>query len=81
MDISLEVSTNGQLTHCSLVTQDGDKECGQHWFRKRLGAWRHPAITGTNIDLTINLKNKLMVGSNDNIINWHYLYHAYEYMR
>ena len=30
----------------------GDMELGQHWLRKWLGAWRHQAITWTNVDLS-----------------------------
>ena len=34
------------LTHCGLVTRYGDIHLGQHW---RLEAWRHQAITWTNV--------------------------------
>ena len=29
----------------------GDIDLGQHWFRQWLAAWRHQAITWTNVDL------------------------------
>ena len=38
------------LTHWGLVTPFGDIELGHHWLRQRLVAWRHQAITWTNID-------------------------------
>ena len=41
-----------KLTHCGLVTPYGDTELGQHWLRQWLGAWRHQAITWTNVDLS-----------------------------
>ena len=37
-------------THCGLVTPDCDRYLGQHWLRWWLDAWRHQAITGTNVD-------------------------------
>ena len=40
-----------ELTHCGLATPYGDKELSQHWPRKWLVAWRHQAITWTNVDL------------------------------
>ena len=40
-----------QLTHWSLVTIYGDRDLGQHWLRYWLVAWRHQAITWTNVDL------------------------------
>ena len=40
------------LTHCSLVTPYGDIELSQYWPRKWLFAWRHQAITWTNIELS-----------------------------
>ena len=42
-----------KLTHCGLVTLYGDMELGQHWLRKWLVAWRHQAITWTNVDLSL----------------------------
>ena len=39
------------LTHCGLVTPYGGRDLGQHWLRKWLVAWRHQAITWTNVDL------------------------------
>ena len=39
------------LTHCGLVMPYGGRELGQHWFRQWLVAWRHQAITWTNVDL------------------------------
>ena len=39
-------------THCGLVTPYGDRDLGQPWLRKWLGAWRHQAITWTNVDLS-----------------------------
>ena len=40
------------LTHCGLVTPFGDIDLGQHWLRQWLGAWRHQAITWTNVALS-----------------------------
>ena len=39
-----------ELTHWGLVTPYGDRDLGQHWLRKWLVAWRHQAITWTNVD-------------------------------
>ena len=39
-----------QLTHCGLVTLYSDIYLGQHWLRQWLAAWRHQAITWTNVD-------------------------------
>ena len=41
-----------QLTNCGPVTPYGGRDLGQHWFRQWLVAWRHQAITWTNVDLT-----------------------------
>ena len=41
-----------RLSHCGLVTPYGDMELGQHWLRLWRVAWRHQAITWTNIDLS-----------------------------
>ena len=41
-----------ELTHCGLVTPYGSRDLGQHWFRYWLVAWRHQAITWTNVDLS-----------------------------
>ena len=38
------------VTHCSLVTPYGDRDLGQQWLRLWLVAWRHQAITWTNVD-------------------------------
>ena len=38
------------LTHCGLVTPYGGRDLGQYWFRQWLVAWRHQAITWTNVD-------------------------------
>ena len=40
------------LTHWGLVMPYGDRELCQHWLRQWLVAWRHQAITWTNIDLS-----------------------------
>ena len=40
------------LTHCGLVMPYGDIDLGQHWLRWWLVAWRHQAITWTNVDFT-----------------------------
>ena len=40
----------GRLTHCGLVTPYSDRDLGQHWLRQWLVAWRHQAITWTNVD-------------------------------
>ena len=37
------------LTHCGLVTSYGAVNLGQHWLGWWLVAWRHRAITSTNI--------------------------------
>ena len=41
-----------ELTHCGLVTPYGGRDLGQHWFRQWFVAWRHQAITWTNVDLS-----------------------------
>ena len=41
-----------ELTHCGLVTPYGNINLGQHWLRYWLVAWRHQAITWTNVDLS-----------------------------
>ena len=38
--------------HCGLVTPYGDLDLGQHWLRQWIVAWRHQAITWTNVDLS-----------------------------
>ena len=38
------------LTQCGLVTPYGDRDVGQLWLRQWLVAWRHQAITWTNVD-------------------------------
>ena len=40
------------LTHWGLVTPYGDRDLGQHRIRYWLVAWRHQAITWTNVDLS-----------------------------
>ena len=40
------------LTNCGLVTPYGGRDLDQHWFRYWLVAWRHQAITWTNVDLS-----------------------------
>ena len=40
----------GRLTYCGLMTPYGDRDLGQHWLRQWLVAWRHQAITWTNVD-------------------------------
>ena len=53
------------LTHCGLLTPYGDRDLSQHWLRESLVAWRHQAITWTNVDLSsgrssdINLRASL----------------------
>ena len=42
--------TTFSLTHCGLVTPYGDRDWGQHGLRQWLVAWRHQAITWTNVD-------------------------------
>ena len=39
-------------THCGLVTPYGGRDLGQHWFRQWPVAWRHQAITWTNVNLS-----------------------------
>ena len=46
------VEAMSKLTHCGLVTPGGDIDLGQHWLRQWLVAWRHQAITWTNVDLS-----------------------------
>ena len=41
------------LTYCGPVMPYGGKHLGQHWFRQWLVAWRHQAITWTNVDLSL----------------------------
>ena len=41
-----------ELIHWGLVTPYGVGDLGQHWLRKWLVAWRHQAITWTNVDLS-----------------------------
>ena len=41
------------LTHCGLATPYGDIDLGHHWPRQWLVAWRHQAITWTNVDLSL----------------------------
>ena len=40
------------LTHWGLVTPYCDRDLTQHWLRQWLVAWRHQAITWTNVDLS-----------------------------
>ena len=49
---NIMLSMDNELTHCSLVTPYGDRDMGQHWLRQWLVAWRHQAITWTNVDLS-----------------------------
>ena len=37
---------------CDLMTPYGDIDLGRHWLRQWLGAWRHQAITWTNVELS-----------------------------
>ena len=41
-----------ELTHCGLLTPYGDIDLGQHWIRYWFVAWRHQAITWTNVDFS-----------------------------
>ena len=41
-----------ELTHWPLVTPYGDRDLGQLWLTLWLVAWRHQAITWTNVDLS-----------------------------
>ena len=50
MECMFEYSTI--LTQCGLVTPYGDRDLGQHWLWQWLVAWRHQAITWTNVDLS-----------------------------
>ena len=38
--------------HWGLMMPYGDRDLGQHWLRQWLVAWRHQAITWTNVDLS-----------------------------
>ena len=38
------------LIHCGLATPYGDRDLGLHWLMQWLVAWRHQAITWTNVD-------------------------------
>ena len=40
------------LTHWGLVMPHGDRELSQLWLRQWLVAWRHQAITWTNVNLS-----------------------------
>ena len=40
------------LTHCGPLTPYGGRDLGQRWLRWCLVAWRHQAITWTNVDLS-----------------------------
>ena len=40
------------LTDCGFVTPYGYIDLSQHWFREWLVAWRHQAITWTNVYLS-----------------------------
>ena len=40
------------VTPCVLVTLYGDTDLAQNWLRQWLVAWRHQAITWTNVDLS-----------------------------
>ena len=51
---SADLLSVGPLEHNSLRPCD-DIELGQHWLRKWLVAYRHQAITWTNVRLTISL--------------------------
>ena len=39
-------------THSGILTPHGDTDRGQHWLGQWLFAWRHKAITWTNVDLS-----------------------------
>ena len=39
-----------ELIHCGLLMPFGDRDLDQHWLRYWLVAWRHEAITWTNVD-------------------------------
>ena len=45
------------LTHCGLVTPYVARDLVQHWLRWWLVAWRHQAITWTNVDLSSVMSN------------------------
>ena len=47
-----QLGVKEELAHCGLVTPYDDRDLGQHWFRQWLAAWRHQAITWTNVDLS-----------------------------
>ena len=48
--VSLSLNELRELTYCGLVMPDGDRDLGQHWLRQWIVAWRHQAITWTNVD-------------------------------
>ena len=52
---ALEIPQSGTkpLTHYGLVMQCGNIDPGQHWLRQWLVAWRHQAITWTNVDVSL----------------------------
>ena len=50
------------LTHCDLVTPYGDIDQVQHWLKQWLVAWRHQAITLTNVDSSLVLSNDIRLG-------------------
>ena len=47
------LSRGDELTHFGLVTPYDDINLVQHWLRSWLAAWRHQAITWTNVDLSL----------------------------
>ena len=51
-NVGVGPANDNMLTHWGLVTPYGDVDLGQHWLRQWLVAWRHQAITWTNVDLS-----------------------------
>ena len=61
------------LTHCGLAIKYGVIELGrQHWFRWWIAAWRHQAITWTNVDSLSKVfcGIHLKASSKEVLINW-----------
>ena len=73
------------LTHWGLVTSYGDNDIGQHWLRLWFAAWRHQAITWTNVYLRIMVSNHTSfvdVSTNtlSKICIWKYFFTDFEHL-
>ena len=59
------------FNHCELVTQLSKINLGQHWHKKWLAAWRHQAITWTNVDLSSEGRQEVTFTSDTLSINYY----------